>query len=77
MEKMRVKERFINSQHDGLREEYVQVDLVVAVGVYDEIVVAVETLVAVFSSTLWMAITVFGVEFLVSSVLSQTMLIFH
>ncbi|CAM9874543.1 unnamed protein product [Ectocarpus sp. 13 AM-2016] len=24
VEKMRVKERFINSQHDGLREEYVQ-----------------------------------------------------
>ncbi len=25
VEKMRVKERFINSQHDGLREEYQQV----------------------------------------------------
>lgn len=24
VEKMRVKERFINSQHDGLREEYQQ-----------------------------------------------------
>lgn len=25
VEKMRVKERFINTQHDGLREEYLQV----------------------------------------------------
>lgn len=33
VEKMRTKERFINSQHDGLREEYVQVDVVVAVAV--------------------------------------------
>lgn len=38
VEKMRAKERFINSQHDGLREEYVQVGMVVgvvAVGMYD------------------------------------------
>lgn len=41
VEKMRAKERFINTQHDGLREEYLQVFVCICWRWCDFVVVAV------------------------------------